>query len=367
MDNEEDELDPRRAYQAYKNFHRNIARSSSRSSFDTWDSVSVGNESRTAPLGNVSYASQNKPSTSGPNKPSTSASKPEEYEVVVISDDDDEEPFLDLTSTPDNEPEPKRPALPLVCDLTEDGNYDIFINEKSASPASTAMPAPIGTQKKVQEWLEAGQGEPVKSGEYVTKIVPRHVTRGEGFAKPVNSTQSASVFSGTGNRPAVMMTQDIRRIIGSSTSIATTTIRSTPMMTKDVKKFIDVPVATVLPIAQQKMDSSAQLLAATQTSMGHANVSSASRMQSQPQQPSNTNAHPKCTCHLRHTAPAYSPNVSGDLQPNVRQHQINPSSKLAPPPPQMCSSTLAQNPATGDSNSQQVQKPPIDDTVIILD
>ena len=196
----EDELEARNSYLAYKNYQRSLARTGSRasadsdlsaisfdmpenirkfmegklSSSDSKDSLSIGNGPiMRQPVGSASFTSKDRMP-----KPSTSATgKPEEYEIVIISDDD-EEPFLDLTSTADEEQEdPNRPTIPLICDLTEDGNYDIFVNEEAGSPANISMPAPIATEKKVQDWLQTGQGQPNKSThmaglQQVSKIEP---------------------------------------------------------------------------------------------------------------------------------------------------------------------------------------------------
>ena len=371
-----DEVDPKRAYQEYKNYHRNLVRSSSSSSFDSLNSLSVDNEytDYTAPVGKVSYASQNKPSRSGANKPSTSATRPEEYEVVVISDDDDEEPFLDLTTTPDDEPVLKRPALPLVCDLTEDGNYDIFINEEAASPAYTPTPGSVGSQKKVQEWLEAGQGEPnraftkiggVQGEEYVAKIVPQHASLQNSQTAIHSGLKFAQTALANTMRP--IMTQDIRKMMGDSNTVTATTNRTAPMMTKDVMKIMEdtpqVPVARVLPMAQPKADGSAHLPTVAPSSIANASSSSAPNTQPVPQQTSSTTTHAKCTCNMHRTTAVNLPNVSGVPQSNTPQQQFNPSCKIQSQA--YSTSASASTPTVRDSNSQT--RKPIDDTVIILD
>ena len=367
----EDEMDPVRSYQAYKDYHRNRARSPSISSLDTLDTVSVGNEQRHEPIGNVTFASQNKPSTSGANKPSTSAvTKSAQYEIVVISDDDDEEPFLDLTATPDETEQPQRPALPLVCDLTEDGSYDIFLNQGAVNPITAVMPGAIATERKVQEWLEIGQGEPnrgaqsslgLSSGtghiqDYTRNMAPYGVPNVSsplfGFTSQAANNAShtavmSSAFSSSGNKAAsavrrsgAMMTQDNKKLVGLSNPVATTTVITTPMMTKDIKKLVGVPVATVLPMAQSRNErpsSQAQMTAAS--SRINANVPV-------------TTAPMRCTCQHNHPTPGHL------LQ---QQQQINPC-KVQPQPPS--GSVNATN--AGDSSTRS-QKRPVDDSVIILD
>ena len=353
----EDEMDPVRSYQAYKNYHRNLARSPSVSSLDTLDTVSVGNEPRHEPIGNVTFASQNKPSTSGTNNPSTSAAtKSAQYDIVVISDDDDEEPFLDLTMTPDKLERPQRPSLPLVCDLTEDGNYDIFLNQEAVNPFTAAMPGAIATERKVQEWLEIGQGEPSATDyvrDYARNIAPQGVPNVGlplfGFTSQAannashTAVTSSALFS-SGNKAAstmrhsgAMMTQDIKKLVGISNPVATTTVVTTPIMTKDIKKLIGVPVATVLPMAQSRNErpiSRAQMTAASSRINTNVPV---------------TTAPPRCTCQHRHPTPGHLP------------QQINPC-KVQPEPPSR--SVHATN--AGDSSTQS-QKRPVDDSVIILD
>ena len=364
----EDEMDPVKSYQAYKNYHRNLARSPSVSSLDTLDTVSVGNEPSHEPMGNVTFASQNKPSTSGANKPSTSAvTKSAQYDIVVISDDDDEEPFLDLTTTPDELERPQRPTLPLVCDLTEDGNYDIFLNQESVNPFTGAMPGAIATERKVQEWLEIGQGEPNRIAQSSLGFPPAtdHVRdysrntapQGMPTVSPAlfgftslaanNASHTAvtsSAFFTSGNKASstmrhsgAMMTQDIKKLVGISNPVATTTVVTTPIMTKDIKKLIGVPVATVLPMAQSRNErpiSQAQMAAASSRINTNVPV---------------TTAPPRCTCQHRHPTPGHLP------------QQINPCKVQPEPPSRTVHATNA-----GDSSTRS-QKRPVDDSVIILD
>ena len=368
----EDEMDPLRSYQAYKNYHRNLGRSSSTSSLDTLDTVSVGKEPTHEPMGNVTFASQNKPSTSGANYPSTSAvTKSAQYDIVVISDDDDEEPFLDLTATPDEPEQPLRPALPLVCDLTEDGNYDIFLNQEAVNPIDATMPGAIATARKVQEWLEIGQGEPntiaqsslgFSSGaDHVQNYARNMASQGVpivssptmfGFTSQTanNASYSSALFSSGSKasasavrRPSgAMMTQDIKKLFGVSNPVTTTTVLTSPMMTKDIKKLIGVPVATVLPMAQARNErpiSQAQMTAASSRINTNVPV---------------TTTPVRCTCQHRHPTPSHHPMPSHLPQ----QQQINPC-KMQPPP--------SLGSVNAGNSSTQSQKRPVNDSVIILD
>ncbi len=229
--------------------------------------------------------------------------KPDQCDVVVISDEEDDEPVLNLNSTvKDKKAAGASREIPLVCDLTNDGKYDIYLSETANSRTSS-----VNSNAKVAHWIQ-NQGS-TASVQTVPRILPKPVSstlqttmnnvsqvmKAFGADQPqppvISNPQPSLVLTvkaPTPERSRPIMTADLQKFLSPGPAPASTAAR--PVATRDTFRIVGsnaVPVATVLPMTQPapvRLVQSATLVAV------------AGPMSNNTQQPGHPSAQQSCTC-----------------------------------------------------------------------